>query len=214
MIRYCQLQVKKDPEHVRVEEDKVRIMWEPAGLETWLINNHHKGIEIDSYDVTIFPAETVNNSKTLKPMNKDKRTGKYTAWFFDLQGGKTEYVITIACMIGKSRMKGERIVTTLLPYGPEKPRGGILKSSATDEVEIAWEPPKGGFTKYILSVDPNVATTYSPKVTRNGQEKWNFNPFYLGNVGMISSLSMDNMDTIHQDTVSTRELSNLLTVRP
>jgi hypothetical protein len=39
-----------------------------------------------------------------------------------LQGGKTEYIVTIACVIGRSRMKGERIVTTLLPYGPEKPR--------------------------------------------------------------------------------------------
>ena len=64
-------------------------------------------------------------------------------------GGKTEYIVTIACVIGRSRMKvsklyfrqeflfgkqtkqfflynfimkGERVVTNLLPYGPEKPR--------------------------------------------------------------------------------------------
>ena len=139
-----------------MEEDKLRVVWDAAPLELWLKDHNHNGIQIDSYDITIFPAETSNHSKTLLPSQKDARTGRYTAWFYDLQGGKTEYVITIACVIGKSRMKGERIVTTLLPYGPEKPRAGILKSSTTDEVEIAWEPPKGGFTKYKLSVDPSV----------------------------------------------------------
>ena len=37
-------------------------------------------------------------------------------------GGRTEYIVTIACVIGRSRMKGERIVTNLLPYAPVKPR--------------------------------------------------------------------------------------------
>ena len=39
-----------------------------------------------------------------------------------ISGGKTEYIVTIACVIGKSRMKGARVVTNLLPYGAEKPR--------------------------------------------------------------------------------------------
>ena len=156
-------------ENLRVEEDKLRVGWEPAQLELWLKDNSHKGIQVDSYDVTIFPTETVNNSKTLPPSAKDPKTGKYTAWFLDLQGGKTEYVITIACVIGKSRMKGERIVTTLLPNGPEKPRGGILAAASTTEVEIAWEPPKGSFTKYLLTVDPNVMSTMaSDTSTMNG----------------------------------------------
>ena len=60
-----------------------------------------KGIEIDSYDITIFPAETVNHSKTLRPAAKDK-SGKYSVWFLDLQGGKTEYVITIACAMARA----------------------------------------------------------------------------------------------------------------
>ena len=39
---------------------------------------------------------------------KDKDSGGYySAWFFDLTGGKTEYVVTIATVIGKSRMKGK-----------------------------------------------------------------------------------------------------------
>ena len=42
----------------------------------------------------------------------------YTCTFHDLNGGKTEYVVTIACMIGKSRMKGAKVVTNLVPYGP------------------------------------------------------------------------------------------------
>ena len=160
--KICLPQITNDMAHVRVEEDKLRVVWDSAPLELWLKDHSHKGIQVDSYDVTIFPAETVNNSKTLLPTAKDEKTGMYTAWFFDLQGGKTEYAITIACVIGKSRMKGERIVTTLLPYGPEKPRGGVLKSTTTDMVEITWDPPKGGFTKYVLCVDPTVSTTLAP----------------------------------------------------
>jgi hypothetical protein len=45
-----------------------------------------------------------------------------------------EYVITIACMIGKSRMKGEKVVTNLVPYGPEKPRSGMVRSTTTKQV--------------------------------------------------------------------------------
>ena len=62
------------------------------------------------------------------------RQNPYGTWFFDLYGGRTEYVITIACMIGKSRMKGEKIVTHLLPYGPEKPAMGMVKSTKTRQV--------------------------------------------------------------------------------
>jgi hypothetical protein len=54
--------------------------------------------------------------------------------FYDLNGGRTEYVITIACMIGKSRMKGEKVVTNLVPYGPEKPRSGMVRSAGTRQV--------------------------------------------------------------------------------
>jgi len=39
-----------------------------------------------------------------------------------------------SCMIGKSRMKGEKIVTNLVPYGPEKPRSGMVKNAGTDQV--------------------------------------------------------------------------------
>ena len=58
----------------------------------------------------------------------------YSTWYYDLLGGRTEYVITIACMIGKSRMKGEKVVTTLMPYGPEKPQSGMLKAVGTHQV--------------------------------------------------------------------------------
>jgi hypothetical protein len=49
--------------------------------------------------------------------------------FYDLHGGRREYVLTIACMIGKSRMKGAKIVTNLVPYGPEKPRDRFYKTT-------------------------------------------------------------------------------------
>ena len=77
----------------------------------------------------------------------------YNTWFYDLNGGKTEYVITISVVIGKSRMKGEKVVTPLLPYGAEKPRSGMVKAAEPEAVEIFWDPPKGDFTKYVLSVD-------------------------------------------------------------
>ena len=30
-------------------------------------------------------------------------------------------------------------------------RAGMLKTAGTTDIEIFWEPPKGEFTKYILS---------------------------------------------------------------
>ena len=61
---------------------------------------------------------------------KGPHPGRYQTWFYDLHGGRTEYVVTVACMLGKSRMRGARIVTTLVPHGPEAPRNGmqVLKS--------------------------------------------------------------------------------------
>jgi len=197
--KICLPKLKNDSDHLRVEEEKLKVVWKPASLERWLEENSHKGIVVDSYDVTIFPAESVNNSVTRLREEIDG-DGNYAAWFYDLQGGKTEYVITIACVIGKSRMKGERIVTTLLPYGPEKPRAGVVKSFSTDEVEIAWEPPKGGFTKYVLCVDPNVVSTLPPRTVGAGRA------FYMnGNIGSVSSFGKINKD------YTERELSSLLT---
>ena len=81
----------------------------------------------------------------------------FSTWFYDLGGGRTEYVITIACTVGKSRMKGEKVVTNLVPYGPEKPRGGMVKEGegnpGTNQIDIFWNPPRGEFTKYFLNID-------------------------------------------------------------
>ena len=38
-------------------------------------------------------------------------------------------------MIGKSRMKGDKVVTSLVPYGAEKPSAGMLKTFSTYSVE-------------------------------------------------------------------------------
>ncbi|XP_071746056.1 uncharacterized protein [Lepeophtheirus salmonis] len=56
-------------------------------------------------------------------------------------------------MVGKSRMKGEKVVTNLSPYGPEMPRSGMVKSVSTHQAEIFWDPPKGEFTKYTLALE-------------------------------------------------------------
>ena len=67
----------------------------------------------------------------------------YSTWFYDLDGGRTEYVITIACIVGRSRMKGAKIVTNLIPYGPEKPRSGMVKKGENNpginQIEIFWD---------------------------------------------------------------------------
>ena len=56
-------------------------------------------------------------------------------------------------MIGKSRMKGEKVVTPLIPYGAEKPSAGMVRTALEYSMEIFWDPPKGDFGKYVLTVD-------------------------------------------------------------
>ena len=97
--KICLPKLKNNMDHIKVEEDKLRMTWNPASLEKWLEENSHEGLAVNSYDVTIFPAESVNNSITKSKHEKDAN-GKYSAWFFDLNGGRTEYVVTIACVIG------------------------------------------------------------------------------------------------------------------
>lgn len=54
-------------------------------------------------------------------------------------------------------MKGEKVVTNLIPYGPEKPRSGMIKEGegnpGTNQIEIFWDPPRGEFTKYFLNIE-------------------------------------------------------------
>ncbi|TRY75203.1 hypothetical protein TCAL_00641 [Tigriopus californicus] len=84
-----------DPsKHIQLEEDKVKIMWKPADIERWLMSGTkhtrtQKSIDIDSYEVTIFPAETVNNTQNVSARGT-RRKPTYSVWFFDLVGGRTE----------------------------------------------------------------------------------------------------------------------------
>ncbi len=54
------------------------------------MSNEHREIKVNSYDVTIFPAESSKNSVTKKAKltinSMDKDADKYSAWFFDLAG--------------------------------------------------------------------------------------------------------------------------------
>lgn len=75
--------------HVCVEEDKVQIKWREAEIEHWLNNRQGshswmRNVSIDSYEVTLFPAETVNHSQTIYTCSGSI----YSAWFNDLSGGK------------------------------------------------------------------------------------------------------------------------------
>jgi hypothetical protein len=47
---------------------------------------------VDSYDVTIFPAESIKNSvsKKAKMRSEAEEDDKYSAWFFDLAGIKSK----------------------------------------------------------------------------------------------------------------------------
>ena len=99
-------------------------------------------------------------------------------------------------------MKGEQVVTMLLPYGPERPRGGLVKSVSKEEVEICWEAPKGGFTKYVLCVDPELT---SSGARSEGRE---MTKFYCNTEGHIGSYI--SFDKIVQDYTE-RELSNMIT---
>ena len=55
------------------------------------LEHSHREIRVDSYDVTIFPAENTKNTVSKKAKLKSKNQypiedDKYGAWFFDLAG--------------------------------------------------------------------------------------------------------------------------------
>jgi hypothetical protein len=175
--------------NLKLFEDKVKVTWSPADIERWLQTATQRSIVVDCYEVTIFSKEElVNRTITVpaKPLLKMtcssdlllipgsaeadpeiKEAEHYDTWFFDLNGGRTEYVITIACIIGKSRMKGEKLVTHLVPYGPQNTRSGMVKTAYTNKVEIFWDPPNGEFTKYVLTVDKLSDKTVMKRVMEN-----------------------------------------------
>ena len=102
--------------------------------------------------MTIYPAENVHNklTKASRLRSQISPEWQYEAEFKDLQGGNTEYIITIATVIGKSRMKGERIVTYLAPFGPDEYPDGICYNIKTTSAQFRWEMAKGDFMKYFL----------------------------------------------------------------
>ena len=62
-------------DHLTLEEDKLKIIWCPADIERWLqtgkrSSSTQRAIEIDSYEVTIFPAESVKNTHTLPALSR------------------------------------------------------------------------------------------------------------------------------------------------
>ena len=148
------------------------MFWRPAEIEKWLQRNFYKDLKVDSYDVTIYPAESFKNKLTKKGQLRSHLSPEwqYEAEFTDLQGGNMEYVVTIVTVIGKSRMKGERIVTYLAPFGPEEHPEGLCYNIRTNSVQLRWELPKGHFMKYVLIVtakeeDP-IEKEFSKKLSR------------------------------------------------
>lgn len=71
--------------YLTLEEDKVRVEWYPADIEKWQMSelNFSKStrgsrhsIDIDSYEVTIFPAEKVKNTVTTAAKSRKTTTMK------------------------------------------------------------------------------------------------------------------------------------------
>ena len=68
-------------------------------------------------------------------------------------------------------MKGEKVVTNLVPYGAEKPRVGMVKKGegnpGTNQVEIFWHPPPVEFSKYVLNIgNVSVMKSSTPDVPK------------------------------------------------
>ena len=74
-----------------------------------------------------------------------------------LKGGQTSYVITIACIIGKTRLKGTKLITKLRPRPPKKPaRGAFVNTGESGDLVLEWAPPLCKFDCYVLSVTSNI----------------------------------------------------------
>ena len=58
---------------VKIEEDKIKIEWNPALAEKWLLRSI---IDIDSYEATIFPAEKMEYSKRIPVKSKSHYHGR------------------------------------------------------------------------------------------------------------------------------------------
>ena len=136
-----------------------------------------------------------------------------STWFFDLNGGRTEYVITIACIVGRSRMKGAKIVRNLIPYGPEKSRSGMVKKAennpGTNQIEIFWDPPRGEFTKYFLNIEKASEKIFSIEdiITGNlmkGNRSDSKSVFVQSNIlNLTTCLQGSSFDVANEHSVST-----------
>ena len=58
---------------VKLEEDKIKIEWNPAYAEKWLLKSF---INIDSYEATIFPAEKMEYSKRIPVTGRSSNKGR------------------------------------------------------------------------------------------------------------------------------------------
>ena len=84
----------------------------------------------------------------------------------------------------------------------------IFYLSICSKVEISWEPPKGGFTKYVLALDPNVTTMYTVTNTMRLQNGI-MNPNFYVNGFINSSVEFQQLTITKEYTE--RELSSLIT---
>ena len=124
-------------------------------------------------------------------------------------------------------MKGEKIVTNLLPYGPEKPRLGMVKEGVegnpgTTQIEIFWDPPRGEFTKYFLNIEKVSEQAYffdeTSKYTKNTNTSNNNSVLKNTNILNLNSyvhetslLTSDDKSTTHTPVRVVQNLNNKLT---
>ncbi len=62
------------------------VSWRASEIERWIFENPYQNIKINSYTVTIFPAETTKNYKTRNAkLSTDNNDPEYSVWFKGLQ---------------------------------------------------------------------------------------------------------------------------------
>ena len=101
-------------------------------------------MKVDEYIVTIFPGYDWKSYST---------DGK-EAEFKHLEGGTTQYTITVSAIVGQAKMKGVTFKYFLPPYPPQNlqcyPSHEIVDK--TTSTKITWTTPRGDFHKYSLRI--------------------------------------------------------------
>ena len=125
--------------NIQKTEKTLKIMWEKAELH----NIKDTELAVDEYVVAIFSTDKKYHDH--KSVNSSENC---EAKFTSLEGGKTQYMVTISAIVGQAKMKGITNGEYLPPYPPQK----LNCSQENQKIKINWTKPKGDFDKYSLKI--------------------------------------------------------------